>query len=227
MIQIREGRSEQLDAAWRKGDTITVYCGVSGIHSKGAESTDRVLLLLEQLGYYTVDLKMKTRTAITADWYRFKDGKQLAEALIDIRTELVLRHPDMHIRIVLIAHSYGCLKSSIAMDYLEEKGHPAPLLAVLVRPAMAEDWSFPKQENGKTKTIIVGVHSPDDKPIKWGSRMRFGHAFGKAGLVGFDEGIRALSVAKGHSGDFTSPHIHRLTEATVAASFEGMFDLKN
>lgn len=151
---------------------------VPGIRSVGKNSTDRMGQALRDMGYEVHDLEQPVRSAWGARWKANRDAKDI----IDIAND----------GDVVIAHSYGCLKTSIAM-----RG-PKLLAVFLFRPAMSRWHKFPQYQD--TKTFCI--YSKQDYTILAGS-MALYHPFGLAGFSGFRSAfVTNLKSHGGHSDDF-------------------------
>ena len=158
--------------------------GINGIRSDGIKTTDRLLNCLAELGYETHDLKQPKRSIWGA---RFKYRK-------DARKILDIANPDG--TDVLVSHSYGGLKATIAMSQAVFKA------AFLFRPAMSRYSRF----DGLNP--VYCIYNPTDVAI-WGGSLLLVHPFGLAGALGFKSkhvgNIRSRHF--GHGGDFSVQNV--------------------
>lgn len=153
--------------------------GVNGIRSTGAATTDALGWELTRYGHEFVDINQPVRSAWGARW----KAEQDARAIIDLAND----------GDVIIAHSYGCLKTTIAMRGIRFNS------VFLFRPAMSRSHKFYRLING---THVYCIHSPDDWTIKLGAIMAF-HPFGLAGAYGFKDPFVTNTISEGgHSDDF-------------------------
>lgn len=161
--------------------------GVNGIRTHGATSTDLVLAAMRERGFETVDVQLPWRSVFTARFGGKGDGKLVAENSQDGD--------------VLVAHSFGCLRSWHA--------HKIRNYAAIfcIAPAMSRrtKWRDPNR-----------VHcwfSPDDKAVLAGTFLPF-HPFGAAGTKGFKQaGIRHFAApGSSHGGYFKGPRLSVLAE---------------
>jgi hypothetical protein len=159
---------------------------VPGIESRGVKSTDRIGRAMKELGYDTHDIDQPVRSAWGARWKAEKDAKDIIHYSNDGD--------------VIIAHSYGCLKASIAMRGVNF------LAAFLFRPAMSRWQKFPQYQ--KTKTFCI--YSKQDYTILGGSLLLF-HPFGLAGFKGFRSPFVTNMKSHGaHSDDFKDDSLFNL-----------------
>ena len=159
---------------------------IPGIHSDGTGTTDKLGYRLEALGYDFLDLDLPRRNAFNARWKAKKDAKRIIE---------VSEPGD-----VLIAHSFGCLRSAYAMREIDY------LAVFMFRPAMRRNWKFPEGNTG-----IRCIYSRQDYAILAGSALLF-HPFGMAGFKGFKNPtkLKRNTLGKGdHNNDFSDRHIDR------------------
>lgn len=153
--------------------------GVNGIRSTGKASTDMLGWELSGKGHHFIDVNQPVRSAWGARWKAEQDAK----AIISLANE----------GDVVIAHSYGCLKTSIAMRGIRFDS------VFLFRPAMSRRHKFYRLING---TKVYCIYSPGDWTIRLGGILWF-HPFGFAGLKGFkDPFVTNLKSEGGHSEDF-------------------------
>jgi hypothetical protein len=151
---------------------------VPGIESEGVKSTDRVGKAMKDLGYNVHDIEQPVRSAWGARWKAQRDAKDIIEVANDGD--------------VIVAHSYGCLKTSIAMRGVNFAA------AFLFRPAMSRWHRFPQYQD--TKTFCI--YSKQDYTILGGSMLLF-HPFGLAGYSGFRSAyVTNLKSHGAHSDDF-------------------------
>jgi hypothetical protein len=152
--------------------------GVHGIWSDGSGNVDRLLDALASKGYATNDVDSAARNPFSARFNSAEDAFDLVR---------VSRDGD-----VVIAHSYGCMKATKAMEAREYSA------VYLFRPAMEVDYEF-----ADNRTRVTCIHSKDDLAILAGQLLRFRHPFGNAGRVGFSS-ERAMNIKSkgGHSADF-------------------------
>lgn len=156
---------------------------VNGIHSTGARSTDRLGTKLDMMGYSVNDINQPIRSAWGARWKANKDAKDIIDQVKDGD--------------VIIAHSYGCLKTSIAMRGVNLKA------VFLFRPAMSRWHKFPMYQDTK----IHCIYSPQDYTI-WAGALALYHPFGLAGVRGFRSPYVKNHKSHGsHSHDFSSQNI--------------------
>jgi len=156
---------------------------INGIRSTGAGSTDIAGACLADMGYDVHDLNQPVRSAWGARWKANRDAKDIIEVANDGD--------------VLLAHSYGCLKSSIAMRGVNF------MAAFLFRPAMSRWHRFPQYQDTK----IFCIHSKQDWTIFMGS-MALYHPFGLAGFSGFRSPYVTNIKSHGpHSHDFHADNV--------------------
>jgi hypothetical protein len=159
---------------------------VPGIESRGVKSTDRIGAALRDRGYEVHDMEQPVRSAWGARWKAETDAKDIISVAADGD--------------VVIAHSYGSLKTSIAM-----RG-PKLLAVFLFRPAMSRWHKFPQYQD--TKTFCV--YSKQDYTILGGSLLLF-HPFGLAGFSGFRSPfVTNLKSHGAHSDDFKDDSMFNL-----------------
>ena len=159
---------------------------VPGIQSRGTKSTDRIGQAMRDRGYEVHDMEQPVRSAWGARWKAETDAKDIIDVAADGD--------------VVIAHSYGSLKTSIAM-----RG-PKLLAVFLFRPAMSRWHRFPDQSH--TKTFCI--YSKQDYTILGGSLLLF-HPFGLAGYKGFRSPyVTNLKSHGGHSDDFKDDSLFNL-----------------
>lgn len=165
---------------------------VPGIHSDGKGTTDKLGYGLEDLGHEFLNLDLPKRNALTARW----KAKQDAQTIIDVS------NPGD----ILLAHSFGCLRSGYAMREVEY------LAVFLYRPAMSSEWQFPKNQ----KTAIYCIHSRQDYTIWIGAKLlRFSHPFGMAGFSGFkDPYVHNIPSYGDHNEDFDHDSIQHTIDWT-------------
>jgi hypothetical protein len=158
---------------------------VNGIESDGSTSTDRMGTIFRGRGYNVIDINQPIRHTWNARWTSDRDAGDIVN---------IAKDGD-----VVIAHSYGCLKTAIA-------NRGVKFAAIfLFRPAMGSHYKFPQYQ--KTKTYCI--YSKQDYTILFGSLLRFNHPFGLAGFRGFRSPFVTNKKSKGgHSEDFTKGHIH-------------------
>jgi len=151
--------------------------GVNGIHTHGATNTDLVLTAMRDRGFETVDVKLPWRSWFSARFAGAEDGRKVAQAS---------EHGD-----IIIAHSFGCLRSWHAHKIKKYKA------IFCIAPAMSRraKWQYPNR--------IECWFSPDDKAVLAGSFLPF-HPFGAAGTKGFRQaGIRHYAAPGcSHGGYF-------------------------
>jgi hypothetical protein len=151
--------------------------GISGIHSTGKRTTDRLLYCLDELGYETHDVNQPKRNIWSA---RFKYRKD-AKAILDIAED----------GDVAVCHSYGGLKAAIAMKKVKFRA------VFMFRPAMSRWHRF-----GKSDTDIYCMYSHADWAV-WGGSALLIHPFGLAGALGFKSRyVTNIGTQGGHSEDF-------------------------
>jgi hypothetical protein len=151
---------------------------VPGIESRGTKSTDRIGRAMKDLGYDVHDIDQPVRSAWGARWKAEKDARDIIDYSNDGD--------------VIFAHSYGCLKTSIAMRGVNF------LAAFLFRPAMTRWHRFPQYQDTKTFCVF----SKQDYTILGGSMLLF-HPFGLAGYSGFRSPfVTNLKSHGAHSDDF-------------------------
>ena len=149
---------------------MTIW-GVPGIFSQGERSTDDFLYELSSLGATDVrDAGLPVRNFITARWRWRTDARALAKRL--------------GAGDAVVAHSYGCLRTCEALNYLVRQGLPAPRMVMLIAPAMSRGFRF--DDIFDNNIAVTALVSRSDDAIKWGSRMLW-HPFGDAGRKGFDD----------------------------------------
>lgn len=169
--------------------------GLNGILTHGAQSTDRLLGLLGERGYQTLDVNYPFTFALMAHFRQRANTTYLLEAY---------RPGDC-----LIAHSYGCLLAYRAMQMgaVFDK-------VFLFAPAMKADVEFPA---GAYKHIYV-MHHPRDFAVWLGSLLPF-HAFGRMGRDGYQgpprDDITNLE-SKGGSDYDRKLHSHYFSPARIA-----------
>lgn len=172
--------------------------GVSGIWTTGDSNVDRLLAWMSsRYGYATYDINQPVRNPFSA---RFS-GDDDSMAIVKIA------EPGD----IVIAHSYGCLKTAYAMREVEFSK------VFMFRPAMPRKWKFPDNA-----TEVHCIHSRGDWAILAGAMMRFGHPFGLAGRVGFkDKQVVNLKTHGGHNADFDDKlqywgaYIHNLIKKPI------------
>ena len=154
--------------------------GVNGIRSTGAKSTDILGAKLKERGYDFHDVNQPIRSAWSARWKASRDAKDIINVANDGD--------------VIIAHSYGCLKTSIAMRGINFRA------VFLFRPAMSRWHRFPQYHD--TKTFCI--YSKRDYTILLGGTLLwFKHPFGLAGFSGFRSPfVRNIRSRGGHGDDF-------------------------
>ncbi len=161
---------------------------IPGIHSDGTGTTDKLGYRLEALGYDFLDLDLPRRNAFNARWKAKKDAKRIIE---------VSEPGD-----VLIAHSFGCLRSAYAMREIDY------LAVFMFRPAMSKSWKFPEGN-----TSIHCIYSRQDYAILAGAKLLwFWHPFGMAGFNGFKNPTKLKRNTLGsghHNSDFSNRNIDR------------------
>ena len=159
---------------------------VPGIESRGVKSTDRIGSAMRDRGYEVHDMEQAVRSAWGARWKAETDAKDIIDVAADGD--------------VVIAHSYGSLKTSIAM-----RG-PKLLAVFLFRPAMSRWHKFPQYQG--TRTFCI--YSKQDYTILGGSLLLF-HPFGLAGFSGFRSPfVTNLRSHGGHSDDFKDDSMFNL-----------------
>lgn len=152
--------------------------GVNGIRSTGAGSTDILGAKLKERGYNFHDVNQPVRSAWSARWKANRDARDIIDVAEDGD--------------IILAHSYGCLKSSIAMRGVNFKA------AFLFRPAMSRWHRFPQYQD----TNIFCIYSKQDYTILLGSLALY-HPFGLAGFSGFRSPfVRNIRSRGAHSDDF-------------------------
>ena len=155
------------------------FLGVNGIASTGKASTDILGFELTRYGHQFIDVNQPVRGAWGARW----KAEQDARAIISLAND----------GDCLIAHSYGCLKASIAMRGVRFHS------VFLFRPAMSRRHAFHATMHG---TKVYCIHSHDDITIIMGSLLVL-HPFGLAGKSGFkDPFVTNIKSEGGHSDDF-------------------------
>jgi hypothetical protein len=153
---------------------------VNGIWSNGADSVDRLHAPLRALGHTVIDVKQPVRSVW--DVRSAKKREKDAMTVVDLAWK--------HGADAVVAHSYGGIKSALAMKHYPFK------MAYLFRPAMTTKWIFPEY------THITCVHSKGDWPVFFGGLL-IGHEFGWAGRNGFkDPNVRNIRTRGHHSSDF-------------------------
>ena len=151
--------------------------GVNGIATDGAGNTDVLLKRLARLGYDTVDVQLPKRHFFSARWGAKKDA------------QLVVDNSDDGD--VVVAHSFGCLRTAFAM---RRRSYRA---VFLIAPAMSKNYRFPM-----SSTDIYAFHSREDMAIRAGALLLF-HPFGLAGRHGFnDPMVTNVHRAGGHNSYF-------------------------
>jgi len=154
--------------------------GVNGIKSTGKNSTDVLGTELQALGHEFIDVNQPVRGAWGARWHAEMDARAIIELAQDGD--------------VVIAHSYGCLKTSIAMRGINFHS------VFLFRPAMSRKHRFYRLFNTGTK--VYCIYSRQDYTVIGGSLLAF-HPFGIAGARGFkDPFVHNLKSEGAHSDDF-------------------------
>lgn len=141
--------------------------GVNGIHSHGANGTDKALADLQSLGHDVTDYDYPKRNTLTV--WRKKNRWDDAAGLLS-----VTENGD-HV----VAHSYGCLIVLEAMLMGAEFGQ-----VFFFAAAASSDkrpW-FPLLPRACEKLYVI--YNPEDKALKWGSRIPL-HPFGKLGYKGY------------------------------------------
>jgi len=162
--------------------------GINGIKTHGKSTTDRALAGLEVRGYKTLDVNQPIRHSWDARWKKKKDAKAIIEVAEDGDA--------------IICHSYGGIKTAIAMEGIDFKA------AFFFRPAMGRGHDFP----GWQDTKIYCIHSLGDTAIWAGSVLLF-HPFGLAGVYGFtDPFVTNVKTTGAHSVDFEDANLGRWIE---------------
>jgi hypothetical protein len=159
---------------------------VNGIESDGSKSTDRMGRVLRVKGYNVIDINQPVRHTWNARWTSDRDAGDIVDAAEDGD--------------VVVAHSYGCLKTAIA-------NRGVKFAAIfLFRPAMGTRYKFPQYQ----KTATYCIYSRKDYTILLGSFLRFNHPFGLAGFKGFRSPFVTNVKSSGpHSEDFTMSNVNR------------------
>ena len=157
---------------------MTRIVGVNGIHTHGEGSIDLLLKEMQGRGFDTVDVRLPYRGALSARWGGAYDGMIVAGESEDGD--------------VLVAHSYGCLRSWYAHKVREYKA------IFCIAPAMSKytEWQNPSR--------TWCYYSSADWVVRLGSWL-FLHPFGAAGYEGFaqlDPIGHNCRMRSGHSGYF-------------------------
>lgn len=161
--------------------------GVNGIRTHGAGNIDRLLMEMRGRGFATVDVTLPKAHAWNARCDAALEGRIVAQAS---------RDGD-----IVVAHSYGCLRTLHAQRIRDYK------LIVCIAPAMARDvqWEHPER--------VHCFYSPDDWAIRLGSWLLF-HPFGAAGNKGFSQpGVVNRRVdGAGHNDFFVGSRIQSICD---------------
>lgn len=161
----------------------TIIHTVNGILSTGSRTTDRMGTRLAMLGHTVNDINQPIRSAWSARWKVNNDARDIIEQVQDGD--------------VIIAHSYGCLKTAIAMRNINFKA------VFLFRPAMSRWHKFPAYQDTK----IYCIYSPQDYTIWMGSLALY-HPFGLAGARGFKNPyVKNVKSHGPHGHDFVSNNL--------------------
>ena len=162
---------------------------VNGIHSTGRESTDKLGTQLSLRGYDINDINQPKRSSWGARWKSDRDARDIIEQSEDGDC--------------IIAHSYGCLKTSIAMRGVNFKA------VFLFRPAMSRWHKFPMYQDTK----VFCIYSPQDIAIWAGALGLFHHPFGLAGARGFRSPyVKNIKSHGSHAHDFKSNNLKYWTD---------------
>ena len=132
---------------------------INGISTHGEGNVDILRAHMKDMGYKTLDVWLPKRNVLTARW----TGKTDANIILQVTNE-----DD-----ILIAHSFGCLRSAYAMEQRVYKA------VFMIAPAMAKDWKFGFEQ------LVYCFYSKRDSAITAGWALRFNHPFGAAGNTGF------------------------------------------
>lgn len=171
-------------------DTIL---GVNGIRSTGVNTTDVLGAELQGIGYNFIDVNQTIRSA--------REARSMAQ---EDAMAIIAQANDGD---CLIAHSYGCLKSSIAMRAIDFKA------VFLIRPAMNQWHKFPLYHDTK----IFCIHSWGDYTVLGGSMLLW-HPFGAAGVLGFrSKRVANTRYTGAHSDDFHKDNVGKLRDFVDAA----------
>jgi len=150
--------------------------GVNGIRTHGATSTDLVLTELDRRGFDTVDVRLPWRSVFTARFGGKKDGELVAD----------FSEPGD----ILVAHSFGCLRSWHAHHLVDYS------LIVCIAPAM------PRHAQWRHPSRVQCWFSPDDLAVRAGTFL-FLHPFGSAGTKGFlQAGVQHYAAPGSGHGDY-------------------------
>ena len=169
--------------------------GLNGVGTDGATTTDVMLEALRAYGYTCIDANYRKTHLGTLKTY--DRSRQYADASY---VGNLYWEPDC----AAVCHSRGCL---VAWRMLE-LGYRFRAL-FLFRPAMNRDFALPLGQRN-----VVVIHRPDDRAIKWGSRLPW-NDFGGGGRFGLDdpgvENIEAPAYERSefwrHSDDFFEPQV--------------------
>lgn len=133
--------------------------GVNGIRTHGAKNIDKLVRAIALKGFEVEDIPLPERF-LSARWGAESDGGIIAD---------VTRDGD-----ILVAHSFGCLRSWYAHTKRNYKA------IICIAPAMAKDqpWRYPNQ--------IHAFYSKSDWAVRIGMLLPL-HPFGSAGNKGFDQ----------------------------------------
>lgn len=153
--------------------------GVHGILTDGSQNIDRMLFYMrDRYGYPVVDVQAEIRGPFSVRFASGPDAEALAKEAEDGD--------------VVLAHSYGCLKTALAMEKVKFSH------AFMFRPAMDPDYKFPQ-----TETKVHCIHSRGDLAVMLGALLRFSHPFGSAGRKGFAaQHVINVQSKGGHNADF-------------------------
>jgi hypothetical protein len=159
--------------------------GVNGIASTGEGTTDKALSELRYRGFETLDLNQPIRHTWSARYHAHEDAMDIVS---------VAEAGD-----VVVAHSYGCLKTALAARVVAFKA------IFLFRPAMSRWHRF---SGVSRETKIYCIYSPQDYTVLMGALLRFKHPFGLAGARGFKSPyVQNMRSHGSHSHDFKTPNL--------------------
>lgn len=155
--------NEAEQAVARHNDTRSRIILVHGIRGDGSKTVDKVGGKLREMGWSVIDVPTKVRHTWHVRWTAKKDAALVAK---------FSRDGD-----ILVAHSYGCL-----VAWRADRLHDYRAI-FSIAPAMD------KRKKYRHPTRVFCYFSKDDKVLKAGRLIPFGHPFGTAGLVGMNQDV--------------------------------------
>ena len=165
--------------------------GIPGIHSRGKDSTIRVLVELDKLGHRILPLVLGNRNILNARWKTKRDVDEIVK----------FSEPGD----ILVAHSRGCILAGHAAQRVEYSH------IFVLAPAMSKNWEWFNPRR------VTCFHSKGDWVVKLGSRLLF-HPFGLAGVVGYTQhGVQNIGVSSDHDDYFQPPLLNNVVDSIRSA----------